>query len=128
MVTKLSESISKFVSILNDAKTRLPALKEELETVEKQQQDILHAIENSEYDDGRKLCSMLKKVRKHRRQIKDDIAIYEPICELASTLATKGAISIIEQSMGLSESKNAIWKIDSTQTEPISSTVAENER
>ena len=128
MVTKLSESISKFVSILNDAKTRLPALKEELETVEKQQQDILHAIENSEYDNGRKLCSMLKKVRKHRRQIKDDIAIYEPICELASTLATKGAISIIEQSMGLSESKNAIWKIDSTQTEPISSTVAENER
>ena len=128
MVTKLSESISKFVSILNDAKTRLPALKEELETVEKQQQDILHAIENSEYDDGRKLCSMLKKVRKHRRQIKDDIAIYEPICELASTLATKGAISIIEQSMGLSEIKNAIWKIDSTQTEPISSTVAENER
>ena len=100
MVTKLSESISKFVSILNDAKTRLPALKEELETVEKQQQDILHAIENSEYDDGRKLCSMLKKVRKHRRQIKDDIAIYEPICELASTLSTKGAISTIEQSLG----------------------------
>lgn len=100
MVTKLSESISKFISILNDAKTRLPALKEELETVEKQQQDILHAIENSEYDDGRKLCSMLKKVRKHRRQIKDDIAIYEPICELTSTLATKGAISIIEQSLG----------------------------
>lgn len=100
MVTKLSESISKFVSILNDAKTRLPALKEELETVEKQQQDILHAIENSGYDDGRKLCSMLKKVRKHRRKIKDDIAIYEPICELASTLATKGAISTIEQSLG----------------------------
>lgn len=100
MVTKLSESISKFVSILNDAKTRLPTLKEELETVEKQQQDILHAIENSEYDDGRKLCSLLKKVRKHRRQIKDDIAVCEPICELASTLATKGAISTIEQSLG----------------------------
>ncbi len=53
----------------------LKELSEELMQKEREQQDILHYIENNNLNAGgySKVCKLLKKVRQERREIKDNI-------------------------------------------------------
>lgn len=99
MDSRISEAISKFLAVINEAKKNYPLLEEELLKKDNETQDILHAVELLSAHEGRKCYTKLKKVRKERRKIKDMMSIYEIVLDMCKQLA-KGSINTIENALG----------------------------
>lgn len=98
----LSEEISGFLSLLDDAqKDYLWAIDEE-ERLERLTQDYLHLIELSDVDchEGAMLLAKLKACRQQRREAKDMVLVLLPVVEFLETERGKLLIGQLQQVLG----------------------------
>lgn len=74
------EQIEGFNKVIVKANRHYKELATTLGRIEDEQQDILHLIEfGSGYKQRAKLATRLKELRNRRREIKNEIALYEPL-------------------------------------------------
>ena len=74
------ENIEQFNKLIIKAYPHYKELVITLGHIEDEQQDILHLIEfGSDYKYRAKLATRLKELRNRRREIKNEIALYEPL-------------------------------------------------
>lgn len=97
---KNSETIDTFLTLFREAETHCVFAAELLEQTNKKTQDILHylELENPNYKESAKKATELKRVRKQRRQYKDEI---EELADIAAfARENKKFIHDLEQLLG----------------------------
>ena len=101
---KINKYIADFQIAVDDIKNidnRINELNSQLAIKEAEQDDLLHEVEltNLNVVDRSRFYSELKKVRKERRLIKDELAICKTIKPLADILIKKGIYGEMKQSV-----------------------------
>lgn len=96
---KYSETIKAFLDLLEEARTRLPALEENLKREEHLTQDLLHSIElGHDYGKRCKDATQLAQNRRDRRVCKDAIEELNILVEYAEK--NKAAVNNLKQTLG----------------------------
>lgn len=96
---KYSETIKAFLDLLEEARTRLPALEENLKREEHLTQDLLHSIElGHDYGKRCKDATQLAQNRRDRRVCKDAIEELNILVEYAEK--NKTAVNNLKQTLG----------------------------
>lgn len=100
--TCISEEISGFLRLLDDAQKDYAWAMEEETRLERLTQDYLHLIELTDlsYHERAKLAAKLKDCRVQRRSAKDMVAILEPLTEFLTSERGKVLINQLQQVLG----------------------------
>lgn len=97
---KNSETIEAFLTLFQEAETRCAFAEELLDQANKKTQDILHylELENPNYKESAKKATELKRVRKQRRQYKDEV---EELADIATFIKeNRKVMRDLEQLLG----------------------------
>ena len=99
---KLSNRVATFLKFFDDTQSAYRFCSDELTRLEKEQNDLLHAIEFNPngYKERNKLASKLEVVRKDRRFYKDRVEEIKALAEFAKDPANAKAINMLKQALG----------------------------
>lgn len=99
---KLSNRVATFLKFFDDTQAAYRFCSEELAKLEKEQNDLLHAIEFNPngYKERNKLASKLEVVRKDRRFYKDRVEEIKALAEFAKDPANVKAVNMLKQALG----------------------------
>lgn len=99
---KLSNRVATFLKFFDDAQAAYRFCSDELSKLEKEQNDLLHAIEFNPngYKERNKLASKLEVVRKDRRFYKDRVEEIKALAEFAKDPANVKAVNMLKQALG----------------------------
>ena len=111
----LSEEITRFASSIKDAKSLYSYAVEREKDLENEQQDILHYIEFNilTYRQRAKISSILSKIRRERRHMKNICEKYEIIVKFFDSPESKKFMNDLGQVLG------KVRKTEKTQNERI---------
>ena len=98
----MSEEISEFLRLLDDAQKDHAWAVEEESRLERLTQDYLHLIELTDlsYHERAKLASKLKECRIQRREAKDMVLVLDPVVEFLETERGKVLLGQLQQVLG----------------------------
>lgn len=99
---KLSNRVAIFLKFFDDTLSAYRFCSDELTRLEKEQNDLLHAIEFNPngYKERNKLASKLEVVRKDRRFYKDRVEEIKALAEFAKDPANVKAVNMLKQALG----------------------------
>ena len=99
---RLSNRVATFLKFYDDTQSAYRFCSDELAKLEKEQNDLLHAIEFNPngYKERNKLASKLEAVRKDRRFYKDRVGEIEALITFSKDPANAKAINMLKQALG----------------------------
>ena len=102
MEQKLSQQISGFLQLLDQAQKDYILSQSEITRLDQLTQDYLHLLElqDRDYHNLAQVATSIKQCRINRRQHKDNIVLLEPLVTLLSSEKGKLIISQLQQTLG----------------------------